>query len=361
MAISKNEAELAKYIQEKCSKIGMATEIDRHGNVIARKRFSDGGIVLALNSHMDTVDIGKGWTKDPFGCEMENTKMYGLGSGDCKGSIAGMLMAMEEIIAKEDQLKLKGELVFTAVVQEEVQGERNKGTWKMIQDGFTADMTIVGEPTSLEICRGGEGMAEVTVITEGIPVHASTAEDGVNAINAMVKIICEINSKIKPGHSELLGNGSICVGVIEGGTRSSVVPDKCVMKVSRFVVEGESRQQFCDQITEIIRNLQKTDPTLKATATCTYSSFAAVVPENTPLVSCFKKATKKVMGKEARIVGLRAHFDSDFLINIAHIPCVVFGPGDLHRAHTADEWIDVAEIAVAAKVYAETIIEAMKE
>jgi acetylornithine deacetylase/succinyl-diaminopimelate desuccinylase family protein len=359
-SISKGEAKLAEHVKERCSAMGMTAVIDRHGNVIAKKKFSENGIVFAMNSHMDTVDIGEAWTEKPFGCRMDGTKMYGLGSDDCKGAMAGMLMALEEIMANSDALALKGELVFTAVVQEEVQGEWNKGTWKMIKDGFSADMAMIGEPTSMEICRGCEGMTEVTVTTQGVPVHASNAEKGVNAINAMVKIIDGINAKLKPGYSDILGSGSINVGVIEGGNRSSVVPDKCVMKVAKFVVEGESGQQFCDQITEIIAELKRADPSLNAVAACTYSSFAGVVPESTPLVSYLKKATSKVMGKEAPVVGMRAHLDSDFLINIAKIPCVTFGPGDMPRAHTADEWIDVADIATAAKVYAEAIIEAMK-
>lgn len=359
-SISKNEGKLAEFIKGKCSSMGMTAVIDRHGNVVARKRFSEGGITFAMNSHMDTVDIGEAWTENPFGCKMDGTKMYGLGSDDCKGAMAGMLLALEEIMANAGALKLKGELVFTAVVQEEVQGERNKGTWKMIQDGFSADMTMIGEPTSMEICRGCEGMTEVTVTTQGVPIHASNAEKGVNAINAMVKIINVINAKLKPGYSDILGSGSINVGVIEGGTRSSVVPDTCVMKVSKFVVEGESGQQFCDQVTEIINELKKEDPSLNAAAVCTYSSFAGVVPESTPLVSYLKTATRRVMGKEAPVVGMRAHLDADFLINIAKIPCATFGPGDMQRAHSADEWIDVADIAPAAKVYAEAIIEAMK-
>ena len=73
---------------------------------------------------------------------------------------------------------------------------------------------------------------------------------------AMVKIINAINEQLRPGYSDILGSGSINVGVIEGGTRSSVVPDKCIMKISKFVVEGESGQEFATRYPKLFPTVQ---------------------------------------------------------------------------------------------------------
>jgi acetylornithine deacetylase/succinyl-diaminopimelate desuccinylase-like protein len=186
-SVSKEERGLAEKLMVLCERMGLTSRIDRHGNMIASKNYRKTGTKLALNSHMDTVDVGESWTKNPFGAEIIGNRLYGLGSCDCKGSIAAMLLAMDAVI--HSGAELAGELCFTAVVQEEVQGETNKGTVKLLNDGFRADLALVGEPTELTICRGCEGMVEVEVTTTGIPVHASNAEQGVNAILNMAKVI----------------------------------------------------------------------------------------------------------------------------------------------------------------------------
>ncbi len=357
-SISRNEGQLAEKLKDMMVNMGFEAHIDSHGNMIAGKKYARQGVKLALNSHMDTVDVGDGWTEKPFGAEIRNNVLYGLGSCDCKGSIAGMLLAMNAI-TKSD-LELKGELCFTAVVQEEVQGENNKGTVKLIKDGFKADMVLVGEPTKLTICRGCEGMVEVEVTTRGIAVHGSNAEDGVNAITNMVRIIDRV-SKIKAGCSDLLGNGSINVGVISGGLRSSVVPDQCSLKIGRFVVEGETGPAFLDQVNGIIHDLKCSDPSFTASAALTYNSAAGVVSENTPIVGALKEATRDFMGAEAPVTGMRAHLDSDFLINLAGIPAIAFGPGDMAKAHKADEHVSIEEVVTAAKIYAGAIMRILSE
>ncbi|TWH46194.1 M20 family metallopeptidase [Sporomusa sp. KB1] len=357
-SISRNETELAKKLMLLCKNVGFEAYIDRHGNMIANKKFKKPGLRLALNSHMDTVDVGENWTQDPFGAEICENVMYGLGSCDCKASMVAMFLAMEKIL--RSGAELNGELCFTAVVQEEVQGEYNKGTVKMINDGFAADLALIGEPTGLAICRGCEGMVEVEVTTRGVSVHGSNAENGTNAILHMTKLIERV-VQIKPSFSDLLGSGAINIGVIHGGLRSSMVPDSCKLKIGRFVVEGESGKGFLEEINNIITELQQEDKSFVANAELTYNSSAGVVPENISAIDAFKEATLEVMGKEAPITGMRAHLDSDFLINLAQIPSFAFGPGDMARAHKADEYIEIDDVVTAAKVYEKAILKILSK
>ena len=357
-SVSRNEQNMAEKIRDICLGIGFNAYIDRHGNAIAGKKYGDDGPKLALNSHMDTVDVGESWTKEPFGAEISGDILYGLGSSDCKGSIAAMLLALEAVAVSG--VRLTGELCFTGVVQEEVQNVASKGTVKLINDGFTADMVIVGEPTCLTICRGCQGMVEVEVTATGVPAHGSNPEKGVNAIVNMAKIIDAVTG-ITPGSSELLGNGSVNIGIIQGGVRSSVVPDLCKLKISRFVVEGETGPAFLEQINGIIDKLKEKDPSFTATAALTYSSQAGVVAEVSPIVGIFKEVTREVLGTEAPRTGTRAHLDSDFLINCAKIPAIAFGPGDMTRAHQADEYIEIEQVSAAAKVYASAIIKILSQ
>lgn len=356
-SISKQEQLLAEKISLMCSNMGLESTIDNHGNVIAKRNWSKAGIRLALNSHMDTVDVGDRWTKAPFKAEVIDGKLYGLGACDCKASMAAMLLAIEAI--QNSNLDLSGELCLTAVVQEEVQSENAKGTVKLIRDGFQADMVIVGEPTNLNICLGCEGMIEVEVVTKGVPVHASNAEKGVNAIQHMVCVINEIN-KIKPGYHPLLGNGSINAGVITGGLRSSVVPDSCSLKIGRFIVKGESGQSFLEEVQGILNKLKEEDATFIGTAKLTYNSNAAIVDEQEPVVSILKKASKDVLKIDVPVIGTRAHLDSDFLVNMADIPSVALGPGDMKKAHEADEFVVLEDVVKAAHIYAYAIAYALQ-
>src|SRR6056297_1295466 len=111
-------------------------------NVIAEVGSNDGPIIL-LNAHMDTVKICSGWKRDPFGAQVEGNKLYGQGALDMKSGLAAAMIAIE--LLKRIENKLKGKVLFTAVVDEE--GPYGLGTDALIRDGITnsCDMAIVTE------------------------------------------------------------------------------------------------------------------------------------------------------------------------------------------------------------------------
>ena len=174
----------------------------------------------------------------------------------------------------------------------------------------------------------------------------------------MCKVVEELN-KIVPGTNEYTGSGSINPGVIEGGCRSSVVPDTCVLKCSRFIVPGENGQLFVDQIEEIFRKLKAEDPDFKADVELVYDSNPSLVDKESPIVQAIKEAHGDI-GKECPFYGTPQHDDADFLTNVAHIPTVLYGPGTGVLAHMPDEYVKIAEVEEAAKVYALTILNILK-
>ena len=130
-----------------------------------------------------------------------------------------------------------GEICLMYPVEEEVQNVSRKGTYKALCDGFTGDMAVNGEDTDLHVCLACEGMLEVMITTHGVGAHGATPYEGKNAIKMMCRVIDELD-KIVPGVNKWTGSGSINPGVITGGARSSVVPDTCSLRVSRFTVPG---------------------------------------------------------------------------------------------------------------------------
>lgn len=355
-SVSGNEAELAKYLNDYCLKLGFDSSIDRHGNLLAIVKGKQSGKRLAVNSHLDTVAVGDGWTCDPFSGEIVGDRMYGRGSTDCKAAIASQIIAAKSLV--EAGADFAGEIALCYPVEEEVQNISRKGTLKMLQDGFTADMAINGEDTDLHVCLACEGMLEVKITTIGVGAHGSTPFKGKNAIKMMCKVIEEIE-KIVPGYNKYTGSGSINPGVITGGERSSVVPDRCELKVSRFTVPGETGPMFYSQILGIIERLKLQDPNFNAIAELTYDSNPSVVSEDAEIVKSIVRAHAE-LGMECPFYGTPQHDDADFLTNVAHIPTVLYGPGSGLMAHMPDEYVLLEEVVTAAKVYALTYYDALK-
>ncbi len=355
-SVSGNEAELAKYVNDYCLKQGFDSSIDRHGNLLAIVKGKQSGKRIAFNSHLDTVAIGDGWTCNPFSGEIVGDRMYGRGSTDCKAAIAAQIIAAKSLV--EAGADFAGEIALCYPVEEEVQNVSRKGTLKMLQDGFTADMAINGEDTDLHVCLACEGMLEVKITTIGVGAHGATPFKGKNAIKMMCKVIEEID-KLVPGYNKYTGSGSINPGVISGGERSSVVPDRCELKVARFTVPGETGPMFYSQVLGIIERLKLQDPTFNAIAELTYDSNPSVVSEDAEVVKSIVKAHAE-LGMECPFYGTPQHDDADFLTNFAHIPTVLYGPGSGLMAHMPDEYVLLEEVVTAAKVYALTVYDALK-
>lgn len=355
-SVSGDEAKLAKYINDYCLKQDFDSSIDRHGNLLAIVKGKQNGKRIAFNSHLDTVAVGDGWTCDPFSGEIVGNRMYGRGSTDCKAAIAAQIIAAKSLV--EAGAKFVGEIALCYPVEEEVQNISRKGTLKMLQDGFTADMAINGEDTDLRVCLACEGMLEVKITTIGVGAHGATPYKGKNAIKMMCKVVEEIE-KIVPGYNKYTGSGSINTGVISGGERSSVVPDRCELKVSRFTVPGETGPMFYSQILGIIERLKLQDPTFDAIAELTYDSNPSIVSEDAPIVKSIINAHAE-LGMECPLTGTPQHDDADFLTNVAHIPTVIYGPGSGLLAHMPDEYVLLDEVVTSAKVYALTVYDMLK-
>jgi len=355
-SLSGDESRLARRIAEICTDLGMETRIDSHGNVIAICRGKKPGPRIALNSHTDTVEFGTGWTRDPLGAEIEGDWLYGRGSCDCKANMVAHILATKALIGSG--IELAGEVAITHVEEEEVQDASRKGTVKLIRDGFVADMALNGEATNLKIVVASEGMIEVKINTTGKGAHASTPKEGINAIDSMSKVMSELK-KLQPGYNKYTGDGSIVLGVIRGGVRSSVVPDECELRVSRFIVPGETGEMFYSQVLDIIKRLTSSEKDFHASAELVYNSNASIIREDEPIVQHLIHA-QQYLGMTYIVTGAPYHADADWLINMAHIPTAIFGPGYPTVAHVPDEYVPISDVVTATKVYALTLYDALK-
>lgn len=344
---SGDEAAIADFVRRWLQERGVMSWIDDHGNVHAEVRGETEGPILLLNTHLDTVPPSGSWSGDPFQPTERDGFLYGLGTVDTKGSLAAMMTALQAL-HQPPQLR-RGVVRFVAVVQEEVSLREAKGTIKALRDGLRADFAICGEPTSLAVSLGCQGMLEVLVRSQGVPAHASDPTRGVNAIDKMVAFLAQV-LLIHPHEHPLLGSGAINIGVITGGVKSGVVAPDCDARVGRFTVPGETMATFLGELERIRDHLAATDPDLRIELIPVYDSRSAVVPEDALIARLLVEAVRQVRGTPVSILGSRHHDDSDFLVNDGGIPTVIFGPGDPFQAHMADEHVAMKEVVLAAQI-----------
>lgn len=350
----KGEGEISKYIGNILSKMGLQVKSQKLGanrvNVIGILKGTGKGKTIMLNGHTDTVGIS-GMKIDPFEPTYKDGMVYGRGSIDMKGGLAGMIVAVDGII--NSQIKLKGDVILTFVADEE---DRSVGM-ENIATKYTADAAIVCEPTNMEIGIAHKGFAWIKIEVFGKAAHGSEPSEGVDAIIKAGKVLCEIeefgkNILLKREHP-LLGAPSIHASIIEGGKEISTYPDYCKIELERRSIPGETRETISNELNSILENIKSRDKEFQYKADIFYDRPPHEVSRDEPIVKALMAAYKTVLGEEPRISGLSYWTDAAILRN-AGIPSVLFGPSG-KGLHAAIEYVDFDSLIQHATVLADTI------
>ena len=317
-------------------------------NVLATWRGGRGPHLL-LTGHIDAVPVGDGWTRDPFGAEIDKGRLYGRGACDMKGGLAAMLGAIVAMRARSEQPA--GDVTLAVAVGEE---EDSAGTRAMVKLGIKADRAVLAEPTAMQLVLSNRGLLNYRIVVKGASVHASAPALGRNAVTAAARIALELEAtgtELGKRSHPVFGPPSLTVGTMHGGTRPYVVPDRCEIEVDRRLNPGESADLVEDEIAAAIARAREIVPWLEADVIAGPDYLPFAVPRDDPLVKAME-AAMSASGVEPRISSWRAASDAGFLVHDAGIPCVLFGPGDIEQAaHRPDEWIDLEELDAAQRVF----------
>lgn len=363
--LKNQEEQVAEYIYSFFRREGIKTELKEvlkgRPNVYAVLKGKGEGPSLMITGHTDTVPPYE-MTIDPFSGEIKDGRVYGRGAVDMKGPIAAMMMAMVGL--KRCGIELKGDLVFAGAINEE---EKSEGTEYIVNNGPRTDAAIVGEPTRLQIAAGHRGLEWLEIIIKGRATHGGTAKKGINAISKAAKFITKVERDLIPRLPErkhpLIGEPVLNFGVIQGGDQPSTVAGRCSIKIDRRWTPGETLEQVLKDFTDIIDELHSEDPDFNAEIKriennmATMDHYPMEIDLNHPLVKTLSGVTHEVLGCESDITSFPAWTDASLLSNFGNIPCVVFGPGDLARAHSAEEYIEIRELYSAYLIYALTAIQ----
>jgi len=329
------------------------------------------GPVLLFDGHMDTVDVGdrKAWTHDPFSGDVANGVLFGLGAIDMKAALAAMVYGVR-LLAQSDA-QLAGDLYVAFVVQEEPC--EGAAVQQLIEaEGVQPDFVVLGEPTNLGVYLGHRGRVELQVAIQGRAGHAAMPQDGVNAITNAARLVFNIDLLAAQLLSDpVLGQGSVAVTQITSSASSlNSIPDLCTLIVDRRLTLGETEARAISEIQQLVRREQlQADIVPLNYEITTYTGQVLtgrkyyppwLLPENAPLVKRAARAVERVLGSAPRFGTWPFSTDGAYTLGVAGIPTVGFGPGDDRRAHAADEQVRLADVALAAQVYAQMAVEILR-
>jgi acetylornithine deacetylase/succinyl-diaminopimelate desuccinylase-like protein len=235
------------------------------------------------------------------------------------------------------------EIVLVALVDEEA-GQR--GSRRLAKSGLRADLAIVGEPTELCIVTAHKGDLWLELSTRGRAAHGARPELGINAVHAMAKVVDLLETKyarqLRKRRHPLLGTATINVGMIRGGTQPNIVPDRCSIRIDRRTIPGEKDPQVKR---EILRFIRQHGVAVELVDTKAEEPAPAL---ETPIENPMLQRLLHAAGQK-HPAGVDFFTDAGVL-SAAGIPSVVFGPGNIAQAHTADEWVKISQLERGARL-----------
>ena len=343
---------------------GEETERELLPVVIGRAgRWGGGGRRLILSGHLDVVPPGDPatWTADPWGGEIRDGQLYGRGACDMKGGVAAILGAVRALQATGMLQHLDGELLVALVPGEEDGGQ---GTLAAIRAGATGDMAIITEPSNLDIVVAHAGAITFRLTVPGRAAHASQRREGVSALDKLGVLVRALEAdearrnaaETDPLMTALGLPYPTIVGTVEGGDWASTVMDRVVAHGRYGVKLGQTPEAAFEDCRRAIAAACADDDFLAdhpATVEHVGGRFgSARIPSDHPLPVGLAAVARAVIGRDPALLGEPYGADMRLFVNQGGTPCVIFGPGDVKLAHSADERVPLAEVDACARTLA---------
>lgn len=346
------EAAMADYVETWARGAGLRVERQEletgQANVLVTLDVPNPTGTLLFEAHMDTVALAP--MEQALDAGVRDGRVYGRGACDTKGSMAAMMVAMERLATRRDDLAVNVALV--AVVDEE---HTFTGVLRYIDSDAEATAAVVGEPTDLRLVIAHKGCVRGEIRTTGKAAHSAEPHLGVNAIDAMADVLVglrELPETLGWQSHPLLGSPTFSVGLIEGGTGVNVVPAACAITYDRRILPGERPDAALAEIDAVLAGVQtrREDATIERPAPYLVSDSLDTDPDE-PLVVAGSAACEAA-GLDPAPIGVPYGTDASKLQTRRGIPAVVLGPGSIAQAHGADEFVPIDELRRAAEIYA---------
>ena len=354
-------------MEELAAHSAFSTEIQRDGGlgVVGKLGGNVGGRTLILNGHVDVVPPGDsgGWSFPPWDGGVQDGRVLGRGTLDMKGGLVAALFAAKAI--KDAGVRLHGRLMLESVIGEEDGGV---GTLAAILRGYRGDGAVIMEPTGLAICPSQAGALNFRITVRGKAAHGCVRDEGVSAFEKYRTVHDELMAlEVRRNHncSDPLFRDyrvpfPLSVGRIEGGDWASSVPDWVRVEGRYGVAPGEETGAARDALQASLSRIGDTDPWFRdhppELEWWGGSFLPAHVDLADPIVTEVRESFREVGGGEPRLRGVTFGSDMRLLVREADTPTILFGPGNIRRAHAADESVSVEELKTTARTLALTVL-----
>lgn len=332
-SFSREENNVLEYIITQLAKWGIVPSRNGNNIWIRNKGWTEGKPVILLNSHVDTVRPGRGWTCEPFKATVDGNRITGLGSNDAGASVVALLGTFRHFCEAEN---LPFNLIYCASAEEEISGDN--GVASVLDQLGKIDLAIVGEPTQMQIAIAEKGLIVLDCDAKGKAGHAAR-DEGENAIYKAIKDIQILTDYRFPLESPVLGPVKMTVTQIEAGQQHNVVPDSC-----RFVIDVRTNEFYSnEEAFQIISGLIESEVRPRS-----FRLNSSGISLDHPLV-------QRGVSMGLEIYGSPTTSDQA----VIPYPSIKMGPGDSARSHTANEYILISEITNGIATYVK-LLEGLK-
>ncbi|MEM7520319.1 MAG: acetylornithine deacetylase/succinyl-diaminopimelate desuccinylase family protein [Pseudomonadota bacterium] len=384
-----NYRDICAYLRRRLAASGFDVELIRafdspgdsdkypRWNIWAHRAGKGSGECVHFNSHTDVVEVGKGWSFDPFGGEVHDGRIYGRGSCDMKGGLAASIIAAEAFIeACPDYL---GAIQVSGTADEETGGYG--GVAYLAEQGrfATVDHVIIPEPLQKDrICLGHRGVWWAEIETHGEIAHGSMPFLGDCAVRHMGAVVREMEDRLFPAlaakHTAMpvvpegARQSTLNINSLHGGQAepepdytglpSPCVPDSARMVIDRRYLIEETQEEVEAEVRAILDGLATDRPNFSYDMKELFSVKPTMTAKEAPVVQSVSAAIQQVIGKDAEYVVSPGTYDQKHIDRIGKLKnCIAYGPGILEMAHKPDEYIGIDDMITSAKVMAACLID----
>ena len=304
---------------------------------------------MIFEAHVDTVAVD-GMTISPFDPCIRHGRMYGRGACDTKGGLAAMMHALAAVA--ESAVKPPCDIWLVATVDEEY-SYRGVAEFCLDLDPDACVVAVVAEPTELQPIVASKGLVRWMIETQGVAAHSAKPHLGVNAITSMLHVLraLEDDSETLASRSHpLLGSATCSVGVIRGGVQVNLVPARCQVEIDRRLLPEETTEGVLGHYQTLIDDVMQKHPQVKAIM---HPPMLTDLPLETPVDCAPVHELVRVLsdlGYQANPAGMPFGSDASKFGTLG-IPSLIFGPGSIDQAHTADEFVDCEQVLHCREVY----------
>lgn len=310
---------------------------------------------LVILGHIDTVPIGSGWTMPPLGGQISDGKIFGRGACDMKGGVAVALGLLEAL--QSSKTTPICDIVFVATVDEEAPDMA--GAHALVKSGFlrSDDQVIALEPTGARLRIAQMGLRWIDVHVTGRMAHAGRAHLGIDSAHIMARIIDRLKAHVTalPHEDPILGRARFTCGVFKAGVATNVVPPSADAKFDMRIVPPMRIEDVIPLVESIANEVLLDFPGASFEVTGLGAPRPPVRASDTaPIIKGIRASYKKIAGSEVPVGGNDGHEAYTDASMVAALTgsesCTVFGPGSTDQAHTADEFVSIAELELVSNV-----------